>query len=93
MQVKLQKLIDLFKRKNYDIDIRFYKTSNMYVFFWEGYIVGKYKLDYFYTLPNEQIFEITKKMIYRIKQLFSSHSYGDKKTTKSIFINKNYAGE
>ena len=93
MQVKLQKLIDLFKRKNYDIDIKFYKTSNMYVFFWNDFIVGKYKLDYFYTLPNEQIFETTKRMILRIKQIFNSHSYGDKKTMKSIFINKNYAGE
>jgi len=93
MQVKLQKLIDLFKIKHYDIDIRFYKASNMYVFFWEGYIVGKYKLDYFYKLPNEQILETTERMIYRIKQIFNSHSYGDKKTMKSIFINKNYAGE
>ena len=67
MQVKLQKLIDLFKRKNYDIDIKFYKTSNMYVFFWNGFVVGKYKLDYFYKLPNEQIWETTIRMILKLK--------------------------
>lgn len=79
MNTKWQKLLDISKRK-FNIIGRYYKENDMYVLFWDDFVVGKFQRNYFYTISNDQILKQAQQLIYRIKYLYSQN----KKESKSL---------
>jgi hypothetical protein len=70
MNTKWTKLLDIAK-KRFNINGEYFKKYDMYVLFWNDFVVGKFQRQIFNTISNDQILKQAERLIFRIKYLYS----------------------